>query len=712
MANQTTPIHSGYSIINSTFTGQGGTSLACWMEYKVISQNIINNTSKIRFYVYIANIANSSGYHVWCNNFDQTNRGSMTVKCDGVTIYTRSKRGYATDLIATASDYTTQYQTLYSNAEGKRFLTVMTDNADTEAAAYGEYTINHNADGTKTATLSWTADCTYTSSLGEITGSASVTLPAIDRAAPTVTLQTSNITSEGVTITALSSAVADRWDYKIGTGAWTSFSTTEGQSAAVTLALSPNTTYSIQVRARRKLNQVYGTSSAVSVTTLGGSVLNNIGDLVLNEGAVNTNYNLTIYDAAYKHTLVVSYSGTTIATITNIKGVQGSNNKTLSLTTVQANTLMGLMTSTATGTLTYTLTTYTSGGTQVGSASVLTGNAVITDSAAPTFAGVSSIIDVNSDVTSVTGSNTVLVQRMSDVKIVCQTATGKNGASIVSYSASINGTTKTSNTVNISYGSVPVSGSVSVTVSATDSRGFSTSVRTTITVKPYTPISLTEWSIGRENNVDSTINLAFEGSKSSLVIGGVEKNTGLTASYRYKKSGTSTWSTSATISGVTATTGGFEYDGQPFTLPVDYSYNVELTVADSLSTSVMVLFVNKGKPLMAFRSGMVGINTNTPTSALDVDGNIRMNGANVMGFIDSSLSHSTDLNDVKDMGIYFNSTIESAMALHYPEDDCTGFLEVMSMAYNYIVTQRYTTLSADTYTRCYVLGDWTAWKKH
>lgn len=182
MADRTTPIHSGYSIINASFSGTATAKLGCWMEYKVVSQSVENNTSTIRFYIFIANVAAQGGCHIYCNNYDQTNRGSMTVKANGSTVYTRQKRGFATDLIPTASDYTTQYETPYGSAEDTKFLTVMTDNADTEAAGYGTCVIQHNTDGTGSVTLSWNADCSFANSLKLITGSATVTLPTIPRA--------------------------------------------------------------------------------------------------------------------------------------------------------------------------------------------------------------------------------------------------------------------------------------------------------------------------------------------------------------------------------------------------------------------------------------------------------------------------------------------------------------------------------------------------
>lgn len=230
MADRTTPIHSGYSIINGSFSGTATAKLGCWMEYKVTSQSVENNTSTIRFYIYIANVAASTGYHIYCNNYDQTNRGSMTVRVNGTTVYTRQKRGFATDLIPTASDHTTQYQTPYGNAEGTKFLTVMTDNADTEAAGYGTCVINHNADGTGSVTLSWNADCSFANSLKLITGSATVTLPTIPRAT-TPSVGSLTMGSAGtITLSPASSSFTHTLRYQVGSASGTIVTKTSNTS--------------------------------------------------------------------------------------------------------------------------------------------------------------------------------------------------------------------------------------------------------------------------------------------------------------------------------------------------------------------------------------------------------------------------------------------------------------------------------------------------
>ena len=216
MADISTPIHSGYTIINGSLSGTASAKLGCWMEYKVVSQSVVNNTSTIRFYVFLANVAGTSGYHIYSNDHSGDTRGSMTVTVGGSTVYTRSKRGFATDLIPSASNYTTQYSTAYSASEDKRFLTVLTDNADTEAAAYGQCTVSHGVDGTKKVTIAWTANCSFADSVKIVNGSATVSLPTIPRATtPSVGSLTMG-TASAITLSPASSSFTHTLRYLVG----------------------------------------------------------------------------------------------------------------------------------------------------------------------------------------------------------------------------------------------------------------------------------------------------------------------------------------------------------------------------------------------------------------------------------------------------------------------------------------------------------------
>lgn len=176
--------------------------------------------------------------------------------------------------------------------------------------------VNHNADGTKSGvalSAYWRFSGTYSGTpISSITASTTITLDTIDRTAPTVSLSTSNITASGVTISATSSATADIWQYSIDNGStWTQFSTTAGTSASKAITgLSPNTTYYIKVQARKKSNQVYGTSSAATVKTLGGAIVNSVNQVTADAATVSIKLNVTVYEASYSYTLELKNGST------------------------------------------------------------------------------------------------------------------------------------------------------------------------------------------------------------------------------------------------------------------------------------------------------------------------------------------------------------------------------------------------------------------
>ena len=52
-------INDGYTIVNSALTGTAESKISCWLEYKIVSQSITNNTSTIRYYMYLATSGNT-----------------------------------------------------------------------------------------------------------------------------------------------------------------------------------------------------------------------------------------------------------------------------------------------------------------------------------------------------------------------------------------------------------------------------------------------------------------------------------------------------------------------------------------------------------------------------------------------------------------------------------------------------------------------------
>jgi hypothetical protein len=155
---------------------------------------------------------------------------------------------------------------------------------------------------------------------------------------------------------------------------------------------------------------------------------------------------------------------------------------------------------------------------------------------------------------------------------------------------------------------------------------------------------------------------------------------------------------------------GFSYDNDAWlTLSSEYAYNVQIEVSDKLSTYTVTLYVNKGQPLVSFRAEKVGINTNNPQSALDVNGNIRMNGYGVMGFV-AALDSETDLNAYTDYGVWTQTLNASASTdRHYPVTKA-GYLEVFTNPSGYVL-QRYTAYDCTgVYIRYEYNGSWSAWK--
>ncbi len=170
------------------------------------------------------------------------------------------------------------------------------------------------------------------------------------------------------------------------------------------------------------------------------------------------------------------------------------------------------------------------------------GTITITD-ANPTFTDFS-YADTNSTITDITENDQWLVQNYSTPQVTIsesQSATAKKGATIVRYTASLNGTTRTA-TYNASGVSFTTFGSAlgngTITVRAIDSRGNTTAVTKTAPVVPYSRPdgSIRPTRSGTGNDVTALIS----GIYSSITVDGVVKNA-LTGQIRYKSFDSETW---------------------------------------------------------------------------------------------------------------------------------------------------------------------------
>lgn len=505
--------------------------------------------------------------------------------------------------------------------------------------------VSHNADGTKSSvalSASWRFSGTYSGvSIGTITASTTVTLNSIDRTPPTVSCTVSNITANGFRISAASSATADQWFYSLDNGgSSTLFSSTAGTSASITLSnLSPNTTYYVRALARKKSNQVYGESGTITVKTLGGAVLLSCGSFSADAASISLSLRVTVYNAAYTNYITIKNGSTTYLSLAGRVWSAGTAYRTITLTASERTTLLNAMASVKSFTATIELVTK-SGSTQIGSASTCT--CTIRTSQAnsgPSLSGFT-FADSYSTTTAITDNDQVLIQDYSRLTVTPGTATARNGASIVSYSAVCSGVTKSNTTgAALSLGTIGTSGTRDITLTVTDSRGYTASVTQSVTVVPYSKPRVSSVSLRRTNDIETEMQLVFNGSISPITVDGTQKNSLLYARYRYKLTSASSYNSYTSILGsVTATSSSFSFSNLELcNLDSESSYDFHLQIRDQLNslTSLDLYFVvSQGTPLVALRKKMVGINTPSPEAALHVVGDTRVEGMLIPDDID------------------------------------------------------------------------------
>lgn len=666
------------SVQTSAYTGDSGRAWRVVLNWSA-KQNTISNTSTISWNIKVS--AESGGYVVV---------SELRAKINGTEVYYRD----------------------YSNH---------TDGYDGTQLASGTITVSHDSNGQKDVAMSIEAGI-YNWAINK-SGSNTFTLNQIDRAAPSVSCAVSSITSEGFSISASSNVTADKWWYSLDNGSnWTEFSSSAGTSASIKITgRSPNTTYQVRIRARKKSNQVNGTSSVVSVKTLGASVIGSAYSFAADVASPVLKLNLTVYDGNYCHLLTVKRLNTTLFTVKLGRYTAGTAVRSITLNADQRTALLNAMSAYKQLSMNILISTFSNSeyNTKIGGDSQVTCTVTTTESISrPTFPDFS-YEDTRPIVVAATGNNQVLVQGYSSLKVVCEAGVAKNGATISGYSATIGDASKSSSARSLSVGAINKYGDLKLTVTCTDSRGYSVSISKTVKVLQYSKPRLSAYKLRRRNEVEGLIQLSFSGSISAIKADGSTNTNGLVeASYRYKKTSDDVWCEAISIlEDVTGSGTSFSFSSLELTeLDSEASYDFAIRIRDKLYDYTVLdlrMVLPQGTPIVALRKRnssynypRVGINNPHPKFPLDVGGEIAMSGIIVLGFR-KALS-GEDFNTLKDGGIYFydgngasrNEPVASA-----------GFLEVLSSGVN--VIQRYTVMAAGhkQYFRAYASDQnaWTAW---
>jgi hypothetical protein len=259
---------------------------------------------------------------------------------------------------------------------------------------------------------------------------------------------------------------------------------------------------------------------------------------------------------------------------------------------------------------------------------------------APTFSATGlTYADVNAVTAAVTGSPTTIVQNKSSLRVTIPSsskATAQNGATIKTYSVTVNGVTKTVNdasgNLNIDYGVISSATNVVATIRATDSRGLSTTVPITVAVVPYT-VPVLNYTVRRRNGFEETVDITLTGTISPITVGGAQKNslqalsgTSSALQYRYKENTTSASFTA--WKDFTFTPSGAAYTATPVAEVLDNTkaYIFEIRVSDKLSTNTVSKTVTSGQPIVFMDTVMKTMSVNkfpSKPNGFEVEGDLR-----------------------------------------------------------------------------------------
>lgn len=285
----------------------------------------------------------------------------------------------------------------------------------------------------------------------------------------------------------------------------------------------------------------------------------------------------------------IEFAGGSITRAGAASGAGGSY--TMQLTDAERETLRTASKNTSALPITYVLKTTIDGTAYYSRA----GRKMNVVDAAPELGAVS-YEDTNATTVAVTGDKSRIIQNHSTLTVKVPTAIAKKGAAIASYTIAFGGVTKTVKAAGaVSLGAVDVSCSQALTVTATDSRGFTASKSVQVTVDDYSaPTAIID--LHRLNNFEPTTHITASARCSYL-----NGKNAVTIAAKFKKVSDSSYGTPIALEDSTQST---------VTCDRDSAYDFVVTVADKLETTEYNLALGKGIPsfFIDTKKSSVGVN--------------------------------------------------------------------------------------------------------
>lgn len=553
----------------------------------------------------------------------------------------------------------------------------------------GTITVPHNANGTKTITVSLST-AIYESTVTTVTNSW-----ALERIMlyGTSVQSLNSKTEESIKMNWSSDNTVDYLWYSTDNGSsWTGVNVTDGTSGTYTISgLTANTTYKIKTRIRRKDSQLTTNSTTQTITTYNYPYCTSTPDFTLGDALTLKFYNplgrsFNFYIIGNGTQIDVTYK----CSSTSYTGVNYAPTSVAYLYATIPNAKSGK----------YKVKVV------YGTSEIITDNGNIysikTDECYADFNGFT-YKDTNSAVTAITGDNQILVKGISTLSVeipIANKMTPKNSATGKNYIASIDTLSKTiafsaTDAVSGVVGAVTSAGTQRLTVTAYDSRGLGTSIYKDITVCDY-EIPVINAEVTRLNNFEAQTTLKVSGSYSTLDIDGTAKNTLQSVQYRYKETG-GTWQEWTALT-TTITNGKFTCNDVILSLDQTKSFNFQIKVVDNLSSNTVKANVDTGQAVFF-------ISTNQ--KACFINSKLVLHDTNMVN------EANTDLNDYLTTGYYFFGADYTPVNI---PAGVNGWLEVIGSTSDRIKQIWYRCGTVDsndfmTYTRTYIAGTWSSWSR-
>lgn len=494
----------------------------------------------------------------------------------------------------------------------------------------GTQVIQHNSNGTKTISFSGSCQLDINwggTQLGTITGSGSMTLTPIPRYA-SVTQTLTAKTETTATIKWSSDAIVDYIWFSTNNGSsWTGINVTDGTSGSYTISgLSPNTTYQVKTRVRRKDSQLTTDSTALSVQTYAYPYANSMPNFTIGSkltiGLYNPLGRTVTVDVLGADNSVIGSVSLSWATVAGFDIEPYISNWYASIPNAKS------------GTYKVKVTYGTQINTQTG------GTYTINENVCKPSIGSASYQDTNSTTIALTGNNQDIVRNHSTVSYTASGLTAQKSASIASCSVKVNG-----NTYSLTVSGTSATGGNAVIDSGmpleavftvTDSRGLTATKTITVNMLDwYIPSAII--TLQRQHNFYSETDITVDAQFASI-----NGNNAVTIQYSATEDSSARTVVSGTLqNNVTSV----------IVLDNTYAWTVTVTITDSLGGTVTYnLMLAIGMPIIYFDrlKSSVGVNCFP-----EGEKTLEVSGYDVLDLNSFPIPAGTDLDDLTTPRMYW-----------------------------------------------------------